>query len=174
MAGPTLRAIGFTGFFLLARSERPATELTVVRAVGATTDALWRAGNSDWQLLQGCSTEDPDLAATAATGAPALIASVFDSDVGWVRAGSPEGRAWECFLSPVMAREYGIPEEEFGDPDEIAGRAAAWAREAGMRPDPEAVRAVLVAKGDPFAEDLVFDLVQALGFVFEPDGQPSS
>ncbi|MFB7945775.1 hypothetical protein ACFC6L_12725 [Kitasatospora phosalacinea] len=60
-----------------------------MRAVGAGTAAPWRAGNSR-QLLRGYAAEDPGLAATAATGAPALIASVFDGfdgDIGRVRAG---------------------------------------------------------------------------------------
>jgi hypothetical protein len=46
------------------------------------------------------------------------------------------------------------------------GGGRAWASEAGREPDAEAVKAVLSAEADPFAEDLVRELARALGFCF--------
>ncbi|MEU6442159.1 hypothetical protein [Streptomyces sp. NPDC047046] len=100
------------------------------------------------------------------TGAPVLVCHVVDSDFGGVQAASPEGVSWRCALSPGMARDYGLPEEWIGDAAEAGERAVAWAREAGLQPDPVALKAVLVAECDPLAEDLVFALVHALGFRF--------
>jgi hypothetical protein len=91
---------------------------------------------------------------------------VHDSDVVSVEAASPDGLTWHCALSPEMARDYGVPEEWIGNPDEVTHQAVAWAEEAGLQPDPAAVRATLEAECDPLAEGLVLDLVHALGFRF--------
>ena len=65
-----------------------------------------------------------------------------------------------------MARDYGLSEKQMGDPDTVAALAVAWAEEAGLQPDPVAVKEALLCEADPFAEDLVFGLVRALGFRF--------
>ncbi|MFI1169972.1 hypothetical protein [Streptomyces melanogenes] len=110
------------------------------------------------------------------TGAPVLVVHVVDSDFATVDAESPQGLSWHCALSPEMARDYDLPEEWIGDPVEVGERAEAWAREAGLQPDPVALRNALVAECDPLAEDLVSALVHALGFRFrgEVDLEPAA
>ncbi|MGF1426642.1 hypothetical protein [Kitasatospora sp. LaBMicrA B282] len=165
--------MGFSGHFIVVRAERPATELSTFRAV--VTTPWWSARDGDWQILQLSVRADPGAAGglppapiVTETGAPALVMYVHDSDVVAVEAAGPSGLTWHCVLSPEMARDYEVPEEQIGDPDEVTGNAVAWAEEAGLRPDPVAVRATLEAECDPLAEGLVFDLVHALGFRFGP------
>ncbi|MFD8975663.1 MULTISPECIES: hypothetical protein [unclassified Streptomyces] len=156
--------MGFSGSFIVARAGRPLTELAAMRASGCMP--LWWARDGEWQILQACPVADPDPSIIDETRAPVLVAHVVDSDFVTVQAASPDGLSWQCALSPEMARDYGLPGEWIGVSVEVGERAAAWARGAGLRPDPVALRAALVAECDPLAEDLVFALVHALGFRF--------
>ncbi|MDQ1012441.1 hypothetical protein QFZ82_006926 [Streptomyces sp. V4I23] len=142
-AGPARLAEGRS--LIVARAVRPLTELAAMRSAGRVP--CWWARDGE-------------------TGASVLVSHVVDSDFATVQAASPNGLSWQCALSPEMARDYGLPCEWIGDPVEVGERAAAWAREAGLRPDPVALRTALVAECDPLAEDLVFALVHALGFRF--------
>ena len=157
--------MGFWGSFIVARADRPVTELVALRS--SPRVALWWARDNGWQILQALPGGDPDASIVAETAAPVLVCHVVDSDFATVQAASPGGLSGQCALSPVMARDYGFPEEWIGDPDDVGEQAAAWAREAGLDPTPAEVRAVLVAECDPLAEDLVFRLVHALGFRFD-------
>jgi hypothetical protein len=55
----------------------------------------------------------------------------------------------------------------------VAESVATWAREADRTPDTAALTAVLAARPDPFAEDLVPSLLTALGFRFSADADPA-
>ena len=160
--------MGFSGSFIVARANRPVTELEALRLSPCV--AVWWAKDNGWQILQALPGGDPDSSIVGETEAPVLVCHVVDSDFVTVQAASPGGLSWQSVLSPVMARDYGFPEEWIGDPDEVVGQAVAWAREAGLDPDPTEVRAGLVAECDPLAEDLVFRLAHALGFRFH-DGE---
>ncbi|MFE1547676.1 hypothetical protein [Streptomyces sp. NPDC058718] len=162
--------MGFSGSFIVVRAGRPLTELAAVRA--ADCMPLWWARDGEWQILQACPVTDPDPSIIDETRASVLVAHVVDSDFVTVQAASPEGLSWQCALSPEMARDYGLPGEWIGDSVEVGERAAAWARGAGLQPDPVALRAALVAECDPLAEDLVFALVHALGFRFHGGADP--
>lgn len=133
---------------------------------GSDCMPYWWARDGEWQILQACPIADPDSSIVDETCAAVLVAHVVDSDFAAVQAASPDGLSWQCALSPEMAGDYGLPGEWIGDSAEVGERAAAWARGAGLQPDPVALRAALVAECDPFAEDLVFALVHALGFRF--------
>lgn len=159
------RAMGFWGSFIVARADLPVTELMALRSTGCV--AVWWARDDRWQILQAHPGGDPDSSIVGETAAPVLVCHVVDSDFVTVQAASPGGRSWQCALSPAKARDYGFPEAWIGDPDEVAAQAMAWAREAGLDPDPAEVRAALVAECDPQAEDLVFQLARALGFRFD-------
>jgi hypothetical protein len=129
------------------------------------------------------------------TGNPVIAADIIDSDAGHVVGYSPAGR-FGGWLHWDLAREYwgGVkPWDENGDSIEDdpgyqarlqaaanalearygpAGAAAApaalaWAGEAGLRPDAEAVAAALAAK-NIFAEETFFDLIAALGVAETP------
>ncbi|MEU5219983.1 hypothetical protein AB0G79_27855 [Streptomyces sp. NPDC020807] len=157
--------MGFSGTFLVARADRPLTELAAVRAWEAVP--TWWARDGDWQLLRAYPLSDPPSSLLRETGAPALVAHVVDSDFATIQAATPDGApSWQCALPPGTARDYGLPEEWIGDPTEVTARATAWCRQAGVAPDPEALRAALTARADPLAEDLVLTLVDALGFRF--------
>lgn len=127
---------------------------------------LWWARDGEWQILQAYPIADPDPSIIGETRASVLVSHVVDSDFATVQAASPDGLSWQCALSAEMARDYGFPGEWIGDSGEVGERAAAWARGAGLQPDPVALGAALVAECDPLAEDLVFALVHALGFQF--------
>jgi hypothetical protein len=58
---------------------------------------------------------------------------------------------------------------EAGPPGSVAPSAVGWAREAGLEPDPAAVAAALDAEG-VFAEDVLFQLLAALGVLDLPTG----
>ncbi|MQS16151.1 hypothetical protein F7Q99_38745 [Streptomyces kaniharaensis] len=156
--------MGFSGSFVVARAEQPVTELAAVQALAATS--WWSARDGAWQILQLSPGVAPHDSIATETGAPALVMYVHDSDVVSVEAASPGGLTWHCALSPEMARDYDVPEEWIGDPDEVTRQAVAWAEAAGLQPDPVAVRTTLEAECDPLAEGLVLDLVHALGFRF--------
>ncbi|MYV97570.1 hypothetical protein [Streptomyces sp. SID3343] len=157
--------MGFSGSFIVARADRPVTELAALRSSPCV--AVWWARNDSWQILQALPGGDPDVSIVAETAAPVLVCHVVDSDFVTVQAASPGGLSWQSVLSPAMARDYGFPEKWIGDPDEVAEQAVAWAREAGLHPTPAEVRAALVQERDLFAENLVFQLSHALGFRFD-------
>ncbi|GAB1340407.1 hypothetical protein ACE1SV_69970 [Streptomyces sp. E-15] len=160
--------MGFSGSFIVARASQPLKELAAIRSLDCVP--CWWARDGEWQIMQACPIADPDSSIIGETGASVLVSHVVDSDFATVQAASPDGLSWQCALSPEMARDYGLPGEWIGDPVEVGERAAAWAREAGLQPDPVALRAALVAECDPLAEDLVFALVHALGFRFRGGG----
>ncbi|MEV6246057.1 hypothetical protein AB0M38_07610 [Streptomyces sp. NPDC051742] len=156
----------------MARAGRPLTESVAMG--GADCVPLGWACEGGWQALRLYPLADPDPSIVRETGGSVLVSHVVDSGFATVQAAGADGRSWQCALSPEMARDHGLPAEWIGDAAEVAGRAAAWAREAGLRPDPVALRAALVAECDPLAEDLVLALLHALGFRFrfseEADG----
>ncbi|MFC8245806.1 hypothetical protein [Streptomyces chartreusis] len=158
--------MGFFGSFVVARCDGPLAELPAMREAGG--DLSWSAQDGAWQIVQLHGGGRPADSIVQETQAPVLVAHVFDSDVAAVEATSPKGPRWECVLSPQMARDsYGAPERLLKRNNEAAPLAADWAREAGREPDTDAVAAVLAAEADPFAEDLVHELMSALGFRFE-------
>ncbi|MFT3873147.1 MAG: hypothetical protein QM714_10945 [Nocardioides sp.] len=120
------------------------------------------------------------------TGAPALWGFVVDSDfVDLVMLGQRSGRV-HVFLGPESAEifmdEFGLVgdesdeagpdleegeyvdlEEQFPDQVDATSKALAWAHEAGLSADAAAVAAVFTQEADPLAEDLMLDLLDALG-----------
>ncbi|MCW2931845.1 MAG: hypothetical protein JWM19_2807 [Actinomycetia bacterium] len=124
------------------------------------------------------------------TGNPVIATTLCDSDAGHVVGYSPAGRFGGWLHWELAVEYYGgvIPWDEDGNSIEDdpgyqarlqeaanglearygpAGAAAAppalaWAGEAGLRPDAEAVAAVLEAKY-VFAEETFFRLIAALG-----------
>ncbi len=47
------------------------------------------------------------------TGAPAVMVSFLDSDVGFIEALTPDGNSWEGLLNRETAKSYEIPLEHF-------------------------------------------------------------
>lgn len=96
--------MGFSGYLVFGRSERPLVEAPVFRALHEEVrdgiDAWWpRPGG--WQTLQldyGL-WKAADLAALVEwTGAAACCASVYDSDTALINGLGTDGRQWDAYL----------------------------------------------------------------------------
>lgn len=166
--------MGFSGDFVLARSDRPLLEHALFGG-GFTcsqgdTDCVWAGQQYEggWQTLQihhGLPANDDDRwlsRLVAATGSPAMLASVMDSDVCVVSGLTPMGVSWCACLNPAVAAEFRIAVSPVSD---TADRVAAWAAEAGCSASPAALVEVLTKTADPLAEGLFFDLIDACGLI---------
>ncbi|MEU3734011.1 hypothetical protein AB0E81_32150 [Streptomyces sp. NPDC033538] len=131
--------MGYWGYFVVGRAERPLAELD---ALSGTTDMTLRLSAPDgWQVWEfpggdGDVGNMNDLAGQ--TGAPALFGYVMDSDCVVVEAAAPESGAWTtCLARAAMAGYLGAEkdgltlEDYFLEPRDAAERAVAWAAEAG-------------------------------------------
>lgn len=133
-----------------------------------------------WQLLETGGWDDPPdltepcttLAAT--TGHPALAAYVSNGDCAVLRTAVPGETGPATHLWPVFApcgsyrhQPRDLPEPAGRGVDEVLAELTAWARRAGLRADTPTLRDLLriesrVNTGKD-ADDLLFDLVRALG-----------
>lgn len=131
--------MGYWGDFVVARSERPATELAPFATKPGCSD-----GDTDcflerderpggWQILRLCHYlpgDDYDWWLSElvnASGAPVMIATVADSGTAMLQGQAPSGANWTTFLDPENADNEGMlgyladPEGEFEDePEEAA------------------------------------------------------
>ncbi|MFE0910525.1 hypothetical protein [Streptomyces sp. NPDC058812] len=131
--------MGYWGYFVVGRAERPLAELD---ALPGAADMTLRLSTPDgWQVWEfpggdGDVGNMNDLAGQ--TGAPALFGYVMDSDCVVVEAAAPESGAWTtCLARSAMAGYLGAEkegltlEDYFLEPRDAAERAVAWAAEAG-------------------------------------------
>lgn len=165
--------MGYWGYFVVGRAERPLAELDAL--AGAEAMALRDSAPGGWQVWEYPSGDGEvgnmnDLARE--TGAPALFGYVMDSASVVVEAAAPESGAWTtCLARAAMAGYLGAGDEGltledyFLEPPDAAARAVAWAAEAGHEVNTESVVDVLTADADPLAENLFFRLLDRLGVV---------
>jgi hypothetical protein len=158
--------VGFSGTFLLARCSEPLNGLALVSAEDGEPAWLATEPGTDWQLLQVWQGVDVGADLAAHTGGPVLVAYVNDSDCATVQARTPEGVAWSGALDVESATGYESPFPWEPDPSVVIPAAVAWAAATGHKADPAALDEVFEAESDPFAEDLVHELAEALGFRF--------
>lgn len=157
--------MGFSGIIVVARSARPLSELDSIRECGGTR--LWSGEDRGWRAIQlGDAEGDPPPALVAETGGPILFARVVNGSFAVVKATSPGDATWTGVLGPDQAERYPLPEEFLVPPEEVVDPAVDWAREAGRQPNVDRLEDVLQAEPEPAAEDLVFALLDALGFEF--------
>lgn len=166
--------MGYWGYYVVARSERPLAELDALRGVNEGL-ALLEQRADGWQVWehpsQGESVDIGSMNTLAGeTGAPALFGYVMDSDCVVVEAAAPESGAWTvCLAREAMARYLGqdglTVEDYFLEPRDGADRAVAWAGEAGRDVAPEPLLDILTASPDPSAEQLFFRFLDRLGVV---------
>lgn len=157
--------MGFSGIVVVARSAQPLSELDSVRACGGVP--VWAGGVGGWQAVQiGDADGEPPPTLVEETGAAVLVARVVNGAFALVRASSPAGTSWAGVLGPDQAERYPLPEESLVPPEEVVDPAVEWARGAGLHPDVDRLEDVLQAEPDPTAEDLVFELLGALGLDF--------
>ncbi|WP_435857150.1 hypothetical protein [Streptomyces tendae] len=131
--------MGYWGYFVVGRAERPLAELEALS--GAADMTLRQSAPEGWQVWEFAGGDGDvgnmnDLAGQ--TGAPALFGYVMDSDCVVVEAAAPESGAWTtCLARTAMAGYLGAErdgltlEDYFLEPRDAAERAVAWAAEAG-------------------------------------------
>jgi hypothetical protein len=158
--------VGFNGTFVLARWGKPLEGLALVSAEGGKPVWLAEEPDTGWQLLQVWHGVDVGAGLAAHIGGPVLVAYVNDSDCATVQARTPAGVAWSGALDPESAAGYESPFPWETDLSVVIPAAVAWAAATGHEADPAALEEVFEAEPDPFAEDLVHELVEALGFRF--------
>ncbi|MFI6015395.1 hypothetical protein ACIBAG_42670 [Streptomyces sp. NPDC051243] len=168
--------MGYWGYFVVGRGERPLAELDAL--AGAEGMTLRKQAPGGWQVWEYPSGDGEvgnmnDLACES--GAPALFGYVMDSDCVVVEAAAPESGAWTtCLARAAMAGYLGAGDADltvddyFLEPGDAAERAVAWAAEAGHEVNAESVVDVLTADvdpADPLAENIFFRLLDRLGVV---------
>ncbi|MFF5963851.1 hypothetical protein ACFY64_08900 [Streptomyces collinus] len=178
--------MGYWGYFVVGRGERPLPELDALAGAGEGPTQRASAPGG-WQVWEYPSS-DGDIgnmnALAQETGAPALFGYVMNSECVVLEAAAPESGAWTtCLARSAMAgylgagREGLTLEDYFLEPGDAAERAVRWAAEAGCdvnaddlvavltsEPDPSSLSASL-ERGDPLAENLLFRFLDRLGVV---------
>ncbi|MEU6125264.1 hypothetical protein [Streptomyces sp. NPDC047123] len=166
--------MGYWGYYVVGRSERPLAELSAVAGVRDELSLLDRRpdGWQVWEVPGGDGTRDVGNMNTLAleTGAPALFGYVMDSDCVVVEAAAPQSGAWTtCLARNAMAGYLGdtelTVEDYFLEPRDAARRAVAWAAETGRTVSAGPLLDVLNADAQPSAEELFFRLLDRLGVV---------
>ncbi|MEU2564046.1 hypothetical protein ABZ626_32675 [Streptomyces longispororuber] len=163
--------MGYWGYYVVGRSERPLGECAALAGVRGELALLERRPDG-WQVWECPSKDSTDVgnmnALAGETGAPALFGYVMGSDCVIVEAAAPESGAWTTCLARDATAHYLADgeltlEDYFLDPRDAAERAVAWAAEAGRRARSAALLDVLTADPEPSAEQLFFRLLDRLG-----------
>ncbi|MEU6821548.1 hypothetical protein ABZ921_13025 [Streptomyces atriruber] len=165
--------MGYWGYYVVGRSERPLVELKAVAGLRDELTLLDRRPDG-WQVWEvpGNGERDVGNMNTLAleSGAPALFGYVMDSACVIVEAAAPESGAWTtCLARRAMAGYLGgselTVEDYFLEPRDAAERAVAWAAESGRTVPPGPLLDVLNAAAQPSAEELFFRFLDRLGVV---------
>lgn len=158
--------MGYTGYAVLARSEKRLDELPCIDDLLVTVSDNefadgWRLG-----FLGPCddvSSESLVAELVEQTNAPAIAIFVVDSDFGFGACASPVGAAAGFYLDEETCLG------EVGDMDEVEplnGDALpvlmAWAAEAGFAPNADVLAAAMEVRPGPFGDGVV-EFVEALG-----------
>ncbi|MER6695255.1 hypothetical protein [Streptomyces minutiscleroticus] len=167
--------MGFWGYYVVGRSEKPLAGLAALADVQGMT--LHEMTSEGWQVWQYPSKDGAgdvgDMAGLAAeTGAPALFGYVMGGDCVVVEAAAPRGGAWTtCLARGAMAGHLGSGgdgpsvDDYFLEPRDAVARALAWAEEAGRTVAERPLLEVLSAEDEPSAEMLFFRFLDRLGVV---------
>ncbi|MFD6436964.1 hypothetical protein [Streptomyces venezuelae] len=171
--------MGYWGYYVVGRSERPLVELTAVEGLRDELTLLDRRpdGWQVWEVPGGDGTDGngaPDVGnmntLARESGAPALFGYVMDSSCVIIEAAAPESGAWTtCLARRAMAGYIGgaelTVEDYFLEPRDAAERAVAWAAESGRTVPRGPLLDVLNADAEPSAEELFFRFLDRLGVV---------
>jgi hypothetical protein len=158
--------VGYSGLVVIARSDVRLDELSCIDALFvAVTDVVradgWRIGF----LGPADETSPAHLAweLVAQTGAPAVVLSVFDSDVADAAAIGPSGHLVRFYLNEKAVLDL------VDDPANVSPRndaavagLLAWAVEAGAVADRDRIVAAL-ARSPGVSGDGIIELATALG-----------
>ncbi|MET8828341.1 hypothetical protein ABZX40_22135 [Streptomyces sp. NPDC004610] len=173
--------MGYWGYFVVGRGDRPLREYEALAGVpGLEPRASAPDGWQVWEYPGGDGEVGSMNALALESGAPALFGYVMDSACVVVEAAAPESGAWSsCLVRAAMAGYLGAEtegltlEDYFLEPRDAAGRAVAWAAEAGHTVEAEALVEIFTADADALeggsgsgaAEKLFFQLLDRLGVV---------
>ncbi|MEU8980066.1 hypothetical protein [Streptomyces sp. NPDC048309] len=171
--------MGYWGYYVVGRSERPLAELDALAEAGGGGGLVLRTTAPDgwqvWEYPSGQGEMGNMTTLARETGAPALFGYVMDSDCVAVEAAAPDGGAWTaCLAREAMARyvggegELGV-DDYFLEPADAVDWAVAWAAEAGHTVPAQPLLGVLTEASDPergqLAENLFFRFLDRLGVV---------
>ncbi|MEV0092016.1 hypothetical protein [Streptomyces sp. NPDC050738] len=167
--------MGFWGYYIVGRSDRPLDELGALADVRAGL-VLHEERRDGWQVWRRPSDPDGDAGDMGAlargvakeTGLPALFAFVMGGECVVVEAAAPVGGSWfGCLGREAMARYLGadglVLEDLFLGAREAAVRAVEWAGEAGLAAQERALLDVLHLREGPPAEELLDRFLDRLG-----------
>ncbi|MET9758351.1 hypothetical protein ABZ016_04750 [Streptomyces sp. NPDC006372] len=166
--------MGYWGYFVVGRAERPLVELDALAgaADGMTCRASAPGGWQVWEYPSGDGDVGNMNALARETGAPALFGYVMNSECVALEAAAPESGAWTtCLARTAMAGYLGAGreglrmEDYFLEPRDAAEHAVRWAAEAGREVNADALVDVLTSDPDPLAENLLFRFLDRLGVV---------
>ncbi|MEV6397808.1 hypothetical protein AB0M39_24055 [Streptomyces sp. NPDC051907] len=168
--------MGFSGYYVVGRSERSLAEQDALAGVRANL-TLFQQRPDGWQIWQHPSEPDiGDMGALARSmGSPVLFGYVMDSACVAVEASAPQSGSWyACLARETMAGFLDangmVVDDLFLPADEAVLRALEWAAEAGTAPSEEPLGQVLAAaRPEPLAEELFFRFLGALGIPGLPD-----
>ncbi|MHC0431182.1 hypothetical protein ACX6XY_13460 [Streptomyces sp. O3] len=160
--------MGFWGYYVVGRGERPLAELAALSSVREGLTLHERRADR-WQIWEAAVPEVGSMSALAReTGEPALFGFVMDSRCVAVEAAAPGSGTWNaCLARDAMAgflRADGKePDDLFLPAGDAAERAAAWAADAGYEATVAELADVLTAPAEPSAELLFFRFLERLG-----------
>ncbi|MGW6805875.1 hypothetical protein [Streptomyces sp. NPDC055039] len=172
--------MGFWGYFVVGRSERPLADQSALAAVRHDL-TLHQQRSDGWQVWRHPSEPDiGDMGALArAMGSPVLFGFVMGSECVAVEAAAPESGSWyACLAREPMARHLAandmVLEELFLSAEDATRRAVAWATEAGSAVsaavEPGTLLELLrLKRPESFGEELFFRLLDGLGIPGVPE-----
>ncbi|WP_432825249.1 hypothetical protein [Dactylosporangium sp. CA-092794] len=175
--------MGFFGTFVLARSDRLLANEEATLGFGYQHERLYELGRG-WQLLETRGIADrQDLAAAserfvAATGGGVLAAYVNDGNCIGVHGRTPEGWTTSFHLpvdqAPCTYRHR--PRPAARTREAVGADLEQWARNAGLTPVPEQVRAIAAYdyRGNSgWGHELPLELLPALGLPGAAEPSPT-
>lgn len=159
--------MGYWGFLIAAKSDDDLGRLAEQEPFGGDYLKVEPLGGGWQHAWVAGAEEDPDMhagisAIANATGAPAIIAYILDSDCGPVVATTPAGDTWTGTLAKSTAMSnYQMPDDGIS-PDTATDTLIRWGEVAGLTPH----RATLLEALAPDAigpEHLFTLLLEGLG-----------
>lgn len=140
--------MGYWGYLIAAKSEDDLGQLAELEPFGGDYLKVEPLGDGWQQAWVADAVEHPDMHASIsaianATGSPAIIAFILDSDCGPVVAVTPAGDTWTGTLAKSTAMSsYQVPDDGISA-DTATDTLIRWAEVAGLTPQPDIIRQVL-------------------------------
>lgn len=158
--------MGYSGLVVIARSDTRLDELACIDDLFvAVTDTVRAEG---WRIgflgpVDDASPADLARDLVAETGAPAVVLSVFDSDVADAVAIGPSGQYVRFYLNEELVRQLADEEAQFVPRNDgaVAGLLK-WAVEANTVADRDRLVAALAQSPGAFGAGVI-ELATALG-----------